>query len=252
MEPLCVPHGAEDPKLIGISGRIGFGKDTLASILQETLHPEGQNYEIVPFALNVKKVVSIMTGTTLEQNLSREGKSIAVHAFPFVPDDCEQVVAILTGTTPEQNSSPDEKLKIPPGFSKTLGEYQAIVRTWINSLRVGKTLGEYQQLVGQGMRDVVQSDVWVQGALRAPAPFKIIPDVRYPGEVDAIEQNGGIVIRLERPDHLITVHDARDKNHSSEISLNDRKFKYVVQNDGTLQDLKERGLRTIADFMVEK
>lgn len=252
MDTIRTSDGTGLPQLIGISGRIGFGKDTLAAILQDSLHPEGQNYELVSFALNVKKVVAQITGTTLEQNLSREGKSTAIHAFPFVPHECEHIVAIMTGTTFEQNCSLDERIRVPPGFTKTLAEYQDIVREWVNSLRVGKTLGEYQQLVGQGMRDVVQSDVWVQGALRAPAPFKIIPDVRYPGEVEAIEQNGGMVIRLERPAHLITVQDARDPNHSSEIALNDYKFKYVVQNDGTLQDLKARTLLAITKFVMTK
>lgn len=155
------------------------------------------HYEIISFALNVKKVVALLTGTTLEQNLTREGKA-----------------------------------SIPPGFNKTLGEYQ--------------------QIVGQGMRDIVQHDVWVQGVLWSEALFKIIPDVRYPGEVQAIEAAGGIVIRLFRPQELISVNDAQDPSHSSEIALNNHKFDYVVINDGSLEELKERALEAIAKFMATR
>lgn len=58
-------------KLIGLSGKIGTGKDTAAKWICES-YPE---YEIVPFAGALKKVVSIMTSTSYESQFTREGKS---------------------------------------------------------------------------------------------------------------------------------------------------------------------------------
>ena len=81
--------------IIGISGKIAAGKDT---VVDEILlnYP---NYEHLKFAYNVKHVVSILTGTTIEDNHSREGKAM-----------------------------------IPPGFDKSLGTYQQIIGEGLRNL----------------------------------------------------------------------------------------------------------------------
>ena len=61
------------PKIIGISGKIGSGKDTIGEYLREKY-----GFKIESFALNVRKVCSILTGIPLEILLTREAKGIIV------------------------------------------------------------------------------------------------------------------------------------------------------------------------------
>lgn len=75
------------PVRIGVSGKIGSGKDTVAEIILVLF-----NIHRRAFATRVKMTVAGMTGTTLEMNESREHKSYK-----------------------------------PPGCSKTLGQLQQII-----------------------------------------------------------------------------------------------------------------------------
>jgi hypothetical protein len=59
----------------------------------------------------------------------------------------------------------------------------------------------------------------------------IITDTRFPNEAQAIKDAGGIIIRVTRPG-IGPVND-----HPSETGLNQWKFDYEIQNDGTLENL---------------
>lgn len=56
--------------IIGLSGKMGAGKDTVADLLQE-MHPEMRR---ASFALRVKQVVALLTGTSAAFNATAEGK----------------------------------------------------------------------------------------------------------------------------------------------------------------------------------
>jgi len=166
-------------KIVGVSGKLGAGKDLSADIIMKW-HPQ---YDRCAFAFNVKLVCSILLGTSHEEQLSVEGKA-----------------------------------RIPKGFDKTNARYQ--------------------QIVGQGMRDLLDQNVWVKAVMNRPSEYKLITDVRYPSEVIAIEQAGGIVIRLERNEELRKGSLAgRPANDSSEIALDNHQFKYKIENNGTIEEL---------------
>jgi len=61
--------------IIGVSGKIGSGKDSFANYLIKYVK---ENYDILfenkKYAYNLKKIVSILTGVSMEDVLSREGK----------------------------------------------------------------------------------------------------------------------------------------------------------------------------------
>lgn len=66
------------PKIIiAISGKIGSGKDTVVDMIIDK-YPIFQRRS---FALKLKKVVSVITNTTLEQNISQTGKSYIPQGF---------------------------------------------------------------------------------------------------------------------------------------------------------------------------
>lgn len=63
----------------------------------------------------------------------------------------------------------------------------------------------------------------------------VITDVRYPNELEWIVKSlGGIVIRINRKNRPDT---GRDPNHESEIALDDYRFDYYIDNDGTKEEL---------------
>lgn len=67
--------------IIGVSGKIGSGKDTFADILIEYVKNRYTvTFENKKFAYNLKKILTILTGVSMEDVLSREGK------LKYLPD----------------------------------------------------------------------------------------------------------------------------------------------------------------------
>jgi len=61
--------------LIAISGKIGSGKDAFAELFIKHVADEyGHQFENKKFAYNLKKIVSVLAGVSMEDVLSREGK----------------------------------------------------------------------------------------------------------------------------------------------------------------------------------
>jgi hypothetical protein len=90
-------------------------------------------------------------------------------------------------------------------------------------------------------------DIWVTtllGTIAEDAPdIAIISDCRFPNELDAITAEGGMTLRIERPDRPAS---GRDDAHVSETALDNASFATIVQNGGGLHDLRRyaRGLAT--------
>lgn len=76
------------PTIIGLSGKIGSGKDTAAEFLVER-YPMLKRSS---FALKVKQIVGILTNTSTELNLTREGKSSTPPGFDMTLGKMQQLV----------------------------------------------------------------------------------------------------------------------------------------------------------------
>jgi len=69
-----------------------------------------------------------------------------------------------------------------------------------------------------------------------PKTFVAIPDVRFHSEYNGIRQAGGKLVRVKRPVQKLSV----DPGHPSEsglVDVPDAAFDYVIENDGTLEEL---------------
>jgi hypothetical protein len=90
------------------------------------------------------------------------------------------------------------------------------------------TAREFLQHFGTDICRGIKSDIWTSSCLdrvlSSGTEFAIVPDVRFPNEVEAIQKAGGKVIRLTRKPF--------EDSHSSEISLDekDAMFDYVLDN----------------------
>lgn len=86
--------------------------------------------------------------------------------------------------------------------------------------KTGKmTHREFLEYFGTGIVRKIKTDAWVYSTInkviQENSQIAIIPDVRFPNEVRAIKENGGIVIRLNR-----NVFNSESESESSLDSVN--------------------------------
>ena len=245
--------------VVGISGKIGSGKDEIGKILQylsstgmysfkqglsykgylEVYDKREHNYQIKKYADKLKDMVCLLIGCTREQLEDREfkekplGEDWIVHWYKD-----NKGRKFLTKTASEAVNHPDravagQDMLTPRLLLQLLGTEcgRQIIHPniWVNALFAdykGKYLGATDD-----MKEPVEMCF----------PNWIITDVRFPNEAKAIKDKGGILIRINRPQYLDNGLVVRKDEHLSETSLDDYdKFDHVIENDGTVQDLIDK------------
>ena len=108
-------------------------------------------------------------------------------------------------------------------------------------------------------RNTFHEDIWIaslENKMRKTSDNIVISDVRFPNEIAAIHNAGGIVIRVKRGDDPSWFNDAIEMNsnnwplsfvakerieqlgiHSSETAWIGSNINYVIFNDNTIDDL---------------
>jgi hypothetical protein len=217
--------------IIGISGRMGSGKNTVGDIIEKIcLTNEGPVFEQKSFAGKLKQIASLLTGIPVENFEDQEFK--------------KALLGEEWGTVrhnPLNNIEPFEKFH----FNELMS-----VREFL------------QKLGTEAMRDGFHENVWVNALFAdyriIPAKFEdlkegediltkeweypkwIITDMRFPNEMEAVIKNGGITIRVVRPSFMVDGKVIAKDLHPSETALDDAKFDYEIINDGTIEDLIEK------------
>jgi hypothetical protein len=100
------------------------------------------------------------------------------------------------------------------------------------------------QAVGTKARAFFGEDVWVDAAFVGlePEHHYVFSDVRFKNEARVLQEEGGIVLRVQRPG----VGPAND--HISEHDLDDWPFDGYIVNDGSLLDLEGEVQRVLGDL----
>lgn len=192
--------------LIGITGRISSGKNTVADIIKEE---SGYAWELKAYAYKLKLICSIILNVPVEKFEDREFKQ------------------------------------------SRLGE------EWGNI-----TVREMLQKIGTDcMRDGLTENVWTNSLFTEyqKIPYKyinqmdsfrfpnwVVTDVRFPNEAEEIKARGGIIIKVVRPSEL-EENSESIKSHASETSMDDYECDFYLQNNGTLEQLRE----TIKVWLVQ-
>tara|TARA_R100001163_G_C5068386_1_gene208573 strand:- start:690 stop:1463 length:774 start_codon:yes stop_codon:yes gene_type:complete len=153
-------------------------------------------------------------------------KMIAIQLFGLTEDQC-------FGTDEDKNTPVNLKWEdMPVGYYGTESE-----------LNKGfMTAREFLQYFGTNICRQMKANVWTEACVNrmlAESPeIAIVPDVRFPNEVEAIQKAGGQVIRLTRRPF--------DDSHSSETALDDYDgFDYVLDNSELSIDETNRKLLEI-------
>ena len=252
--------------LIGISGKIGSGKNTVAEIIQYlNCSPPSQD--------DINHMLNFIAGGKYKSNLNRYSN----YQIKRFEDKLKDMVCILLGCTREQLEDRDFK-------EKELGEkwwyyktsnglvsytdYEAmrpLVEFKHDEELIKLTPLKLLQLFGTNCGiDIIHPNIWINALFadyKSPCydaetqkpcscmgqmcgkPLNwIITDVRFPDEVKAIESRGGIVIRVNNKnfEEKAIKHFGKTPGHISETALDNHDFKYVIENDGSLEELIEK------------
>jgi hypothetical protein len=140
---------------------------------------------------------------------------------------------------------------------KEQGEIQSFYQTneAVNGGK-GKTISgrSYLQLYGtEAHRDVFTQDFWVKAVLPDGYPdpqerdnvLLVVTDVRFDNEAARVRECGGVMVKIVRDHEKIT-----ESAHASEQELPGELIDYVLDNTGTLEDLKLGVETLINDWII--
>ncbi len=188
----------EKYQMIGLAGRHSSGKSTVARVLVE------KGYEVASFATPLKEALAKSfnwdVASLYDQNL-KEAKIEATWNKETHAKFCEIV----------QENLPFEETK---NFTSRR---------------------EVMQYVGTDLARKHDVNFHVKQFLKKYKDKKVVcDDMRFPNEVEAVENNNGLSVFIFRP--LFQKYS----NHISEISLQRHKFQHVIKNDKKEKELVEK------------
>ena len=275
--------------LISISGKIGSGKDTVGKIIQYlTTVPDSSTqefinrhilrddslvkpkFEIKKFAGKLKQIVSLLTGIPvgdLEKQevkgrvLGEEWDRYLLKEF-WVNDEFAQYENFTYFATNEDMQKYVEDMGHTDHTCAQVGKKSITVRQLL------------QEVGTEAMRNQIHPNCWtnalfadykpigdnlLEGEVRKVReddliyPNWIITDMRFPNELEAVKDRGGITIRVNRwmglayrsdlsSEKSPLEHLERAKNlHPSETALDDYKdWDFVINNEGSIEELVEK------------
>lgn len=221
-------------RLIGISGRIGSGKDTIGKMIQEFTKP---SWEIQKFAEELKIWAARALGIP-RSDLEKEEVKKA-----YLGEEWSYIRQERFVEAGEVSIRPVKYYLTYRGFMLKLGT--DVARSihsnfWVNILfsRWKKVLPSAEALVAAGIiKGPVTGSVTLDLAdipdHMFVLPCWVITDVRFNNEAMSIKERGGLLLRVERGERKVDAH-------VSETELDD--FPYfdgMIRNDGTIEELRE-------------
>lgn len=226
-------------KIIGISGRKQSGKNTIANYL--TGYILKNKNMISDFDISSDGLLEIETQDSLKRvgwgifDITRKDSEFINYAdkelWPYTKvyhfADCLKKLSIdLFDLDPKQVYGTDEDKNTKTPYSQNGQEHKMTSR-------------EFLQYFGTDVMRKIKDTIWVDYTLKQilseQSEVAIVPDVRFPNEVEAIKKANGIVIRLTR--------NVYDSDHPCETALDSEKFDwnnfdFIIDNkDATLSKL---------------
>lgn len=199
-------------RIIGVSGKIGSGKDTFAELLAKQLP---NRVERCALADNLRLITEIITGVKMTLT-HKKGQ-------PFYNE--------------VYNYTQEQKNIYLPQYNKTIGESLQKIGTELFRDTFDKDIW---------VKSLFNDELYKK---LEDGRIIVIPDVRFVNEADYILSQGGYLIRLEGDPLKVRENSTRDLNHVSEINLDGYKdFTKVIYNDKGIEDLNQK----VCELIVEE
>lgn len=228
--------------LIGISGKMQSGKDTVGKIildLDDIVFPAisrvtKHNWQIKKFADKLKDIVCIILGCTREQ----------LEDTNFKEKELGEEWAIWKVLL--KNGSRFGGLYLDKKTAKYTSQFSSLQPTEV--VKEILTPRKILQLLGTECgREIIHPKIWVNALFTDYKPsidHWIITDVRFPNEIDAIRERGGIIIRVNRKHGYVTPEgiwkEMPINYHESETALDNYRFDYAIDNNGSIEQLEKK------------
>lgn len=232
------------PKIIGVSGRIGSGKDLVGSIIQNLTAKERYGYlentwEVKKWAGKLKTIASLLTGIPTYKFEDQEFKKT------YLPKEWNYwtISLIDNGKLLLQHgryNTKEEAEGFIPFLKQSYGEFRMEYVAGMQQMTARQFL---QELGTDALRNSLHPNTWVNALMAdytgtydmdtdlTTYPNWVITDTRFPNEAEAIKEAGGIIIRVTR------TKEKSESTHSSETALDDWTFDYEINNNGTIEEL---------------
>lgn len=262
--------------IIGLSGKMQSGKNTVASIIQYLIYQDktenpslslnsflnntfiGDSYSGFTqksFAQKLKKSVSILTGIPVKDLEKQEVKDrllgeewnrtfyeiidsdYNVLSKTFYKEDAELDLAYYEDyhhKTVELTEFQNRSITVRQLLQEVGTDAMRNIihpNTWVNALFADYTSKKYS----------VGIDKYGHQTIVDKYPKWLITDLRFPNELQAVKDRGGITIRVNRLNSTNqdghTYINKKDRTHPSELALDNAEFDYVIDNNGTIEEL---------------
>jgi len=219
--------------IIGISGRKQAGKDTTCNFLKEIFSKQysPEDVTIHSFATALKRKICIDVLCLTEEQVfgtDEQKNSLTKYKWDNLPYDIRVRNSIET---------------IPGTEGARMPRYGLM------------TAREIMQVVGTDIfRDYFDQNIWVNSAMNnienSSARVFLFSDVRFPGEADAIIDNGGFVIKLLRDVCELDIHP-------SESALDDydwgRDNCFIIDNrEMTIEETNDEANRIVLKILLKQ
>jgi hypothetical protein len=243
--------------IIGVNGYSGVGKDTVGIIIQYlnctnvggvTIEEAIKDYEahqwwledqsgweIKKFAGKLKDVASILTGIDKKKFENQDYKKTYLSEKWWTKKDDTTIKMTVRDLLQKLGTDAlREGLHENVWVNALMADYKPEVS--LNTFRYAKGYSDTREFTDENKKFSIQE--FIEYFKEVPHPDWVITDVRFPNEAKAIKRVGGIIVRINRPDHS-PIND-----HPSEIGLDDWKFDHTIDNNGNLEDLS-KAIKTI-------
>lgn len=233
-------------KLFAISGVKGSGKDSVTDMLQYCLSvPKAfrqywfykhfrkwikPKYKKLAFADPLKKMLSDLLSISLDKFYNRDFKEGCIINIPTLESS-------WLGWIDRKTLSDSKFNKMVKQLDPSLTE-------------ANLTLRQLLQYFGtEIMQKYFGKQVWVNATLRDRSEYKIISDLRFIEEYNAIKEHKGIIIYIDRPGYQFG-------QHASEKEMKELyehgKYDYIIKNNGSLEELFNKIKDLVnSDFTVD-
>lgn len=242
-------------KIVGISGRKQAGKNTLANIFHGmVLERQGLAQD---WKIDDKGALQVLTHDAAgnigwgEFDVSRKDPEFAMYAednmWPYVKlytfaDELKAMCVNLFeiplecawGTDEQKNTIQKHLLwenmpgVITPEIVRDYGDVDPSLLGLTVHTAGPMTSREFMQFLGTEVMRKIFEPIWVNATIKKikaeGTQLAIIADVRFPNEAKAIDEAGGLLLRLTR-------NPFPEDSHESETSLDDYPFKCYLDNE---------------------